>query len=120
MKKFLLTCFALAIALYSLAQERTISGRVTSTEDGSALPGVNVLLKGTTTGTATDSDGKFTLSVPPNGGSLVFSFIGLESKEIEIGERTTLDVSLALDVTQLSEVVVTALGIERETKTLGF
>jgi TonB-linked SusC/RagA family outer membrane protein len=120
MKKFLLTCFALAIALSSFAQERTITGRVTSTEDATPLPGVNVLLKGTTIGTATDSDGKFSLSVPSAGGALIFSFIGLESKEIEIGDRTTIDVSLALDVTQLSEVVVTALGVERESKTLGF
>jgi TonB-linked SusC/RagA family outer membrane protein len=120
MKKILLACFALATAFYANAQERVVAGRVTSTEDATPLPGVNVLLKGTTTGTATDSDGKFSLSVPPTGGALIFSFIGLESKEIEIGDRTTIDVSLALDVTQLSEVVVTALGVERETKTLGF
>src|SRR5687768_12219422 len=109
MKKFLLTCFALAFAFCSLAQERTVSGTVTSTEDGSALPGVNVILKGTTNGTATDADGKYSLSVISGGGTLVFSFIGLESKEVEIGERSIVDVSLALDVTQLSEVIVTAM-----------
>lgn len=112
MKKFLLTCFALAVALASFAQERTITGTVTSTEDGTSLPGVNVLLKGTTIGTATDSDGKFSLSIPAAGGALVFSFIGLESKEVEIGDRSVIDVSLALDVTQLTEVVVVGYGTQ--------
>ncbi len=118
MKRFLL-CFmaGLSLALSSAyAQDRTVSGRVSSTEDGSALPGVNVVLKGTATGTATDADGKYTLSVPTSGGSLVFSFIGLESKEIEIGDRALVDVSLALDVTQLSEVVVTALGTKQNAR----
>src|SRR5690349_4750224 len=105
MKKLLLTCFALGIALCSFAQERTVTGTVTSTEDGSALPGVNVVLKGTTSGTATDSDGKYSLAVPSDGGVLVFSFIGLESKELPIGQSTIMDVTLALDITQLSEVV---------------
>lgn len=114
MKKILLLCFSLAIALSSWAQDRTITGRVTSTEDGSPLPGVNVILKGTSTGTATDADGKYSLSAPATGGSLTFSFIGLESKDIEIGDRTVVDVSLALDVTQLSEVVVTGVGTATE------
>lgn len=119
MKKLLLTCFSLAIALYSIAQERTISGTVTSTEDGSVLPGVNVILKGTTTGTATDADGKYTLTVPPSGGALIFSFIGLESKEIEIGDRTIVDISLALDITQLSEVVVVGYGTQERKEVTG-
>jgi TonB-linked SusC/RagA family outer membrane protein len=102
------------------AQTRSISGRVTSTEDGSPLPGVNVVLKGTTTGTATDAEGKYTLSLPSSGGALIFSFIGLESREIEIGDRTVVDVSLALDITQLSEVVVTAFGVTQQKKALGY
>lgn len=123
MKRLLHSCVAVMLMLYStiaLAQDRTVTGRVTSTEDGSPIPGVNVLLKGTSTGTATDSEGNYSLSVPATGGALVFSFIGLEAKEIAIGDRAVVDVSLALDVTQLSEVVVTALGVERESKTLGF
>ncbi|MBX2958085.1 MAG: SusC/RagA family TonB-linked outer membrane protein [Cyclobacteriaceae bacterium] len=103
-----------------LAQERTVSGRVTSTEDGSSLPGVNVVLKGTAVGTATDADGRYSISVPQSGGSLVFSFIGLQSKEVEVGGRNVVDVSLSLDVTQLSEVVVTAIGIQKEKKALGY
>jgi TonB-linked SusC/RagA family outer membrane protein len=104
----------------ALAQERTVSGRVTSSEDGSPIPGVNVLLKGTTIGTATDADGRYAISVPASGGSLIFTFIGLQSREVQIGERSSIDISLSLDVTQLSEVVVTALGVERERKALGF
>src|SRR5690349_12945943 len=123
MKRLLHSCVAVMLMLYSmhaLAQDRTVTGRVTSTEDGTPIPGVNVLLKGTSIGTSTDAEGNFTLSVPASGGALIFSFIGLEAKEIAIGDRAVVDVSLALDVTQLSEVVVTALGIERESKTLGF
>jgi TonB-linked SusC/RagA family outer membrane protein len=120
MKKFLLLCFSLAFVFTVWAQERTVSGRVTSTEDGSALPGVNVVVKGTASGTVTDADGRYTLSVPASGGALVFSFIGLQTQEVPIGERSVVDVSLALDVTQLSEVVVTGQGIQREKKALGY
>src|SRR5689334_9205830 len=124
MMKKLLTLFIMLCLLIgfhdSSAQEKTISGRVTSTEDGSPLPGVNVLIKGTANGTATDADGKYTLSVPASGGILLFTFIGLKAQEIEIGARTTIDVSLALDATELSEVVVTALGIERNKNELGY
>ncbi|MBL7860121.1 MAG: SusC/RagA family TonB-linked outer membrane protein [Cyclobacteriaceae bacterium] len=120
MKKFLLLCFSFVFVLSAWAQDRVVSGRVTSTEDGSALPGVNVVLKGTTNGTVTDSDGNYKLTVPSTGGSLVFSFIGLKTQEIAIGDRTTVDVGLGLDVQQLTEVVVTAQGVQREQKALGF
>jgi len=121
MRKILLFTVVVLSALSNVwAQDRTVSGRVSSTEDGSPLPGVNVVLKGTTVGTATDADGRYSLSVPATGGALVFSFIGLESKEIEIGDRAVVDISLALDVTQLSEVVVTAVGIQKEVKALGY
>ena len=120
MKKFLLVCFSFFFALSVWAQERVISGKVTSQEDATSLPGVNVVLKGTTNGTVTDSDGNFKLNVPAAGGSLVFSFIGLQTSEIVIGERSVIDVALGLDIQQLSEVVVTALGVKREQKTLGF
>ncbi|MBX2967635.1 MAG: TonB-dependent receptor [Cyclobacteriaceae bacterium] len=118
MKRLLLSIFvALFFAVGSvLAQDRTVSGRVTSTEDGSALPGVNVVLKGTTIGTATDSDGRYSLSIPSSGGSLVFSFIGLQTQEIPIGDRNTVDISLALDATQLSEVVVVGYGVQEKRK----
>jgi TonB-linked SusC/RagA family outer membrane protein len=104
----------------ALAQERTVKGKVTSAEDGSGLPGVNVVVKGTTNGTVTDAEGNYKINVPSDGGSLVFSFIGLATSEVAIGDRSTIDVSLASDVQQLSEVVVTAAGIEREKKALGY
>jgi TonB-linked SusC/RagA family outer membrane protein len=122
MKKFLLLCSAVVFAFSSAwAQERTVSGKVTSLEDGSPLPGVNVVIKGTTNGTVTDADGNFKLSgVSASGGALVFSFIGLQTQEVVVGDRAVVDVSLSLDVTQLSEVVVTGLGIEKEKKALAY
>lgn len=101
---------------------QTVTGTVTSSSDASALPGVSVLLKGSTTGTTTDSDGHFTIQVPEgdNNAILVFSFIGFASQEIQVGGRTTIDVPLETDMTQLGEVVVTALGISRDKKALGY
>jgi TonB-linked SusC/RagA family outer membrane protein len=103
----------------ALAQERVISGRVTSAEDRTALPGVNVVLKGTTIGTATDADGRYSLSVPASGGSLVFTFIGLQTQEMVIGDRSIIDASLVSDATQLSEVVVTTFGEAKRTSFTG-
>jgi TonB-linked SusC/RagA family outer membrane protein len=121
MRKFLqASILFFMLAATAWAQERTVSGKVTSQEDGSALPGVNVVLKGTTVGTVTDVEGVFRLSVPPSGGALVFSFIGLQTQEVVIGNRTTVDVQLSLDVVQLGEVIVTAAGIQREKKALGY
>ncbi len=120
MKKFLLLCFSFVFVLSAWAQDRVVSGKVTSSEDGSSLPGVNVVLKGTTNGTVTDADGNYRLTIPTSGGSLVFSFIGLTTQEIIIGDRSTVDLSLGLDVTQLGEVVVTGQGIARDKKALGY
>lgn len=119
MRKVLLLCFSLGFALSLFAQDRVVTGRVTSKEDGTPLPGVNVVIKGTTTGSVTDAEGKYSLNVP-SGGSLVFSFIGLKTEEIEVGERSVVDLQLGLDVTQLSEVVVTGLGLAKEKKALGY
>jgi TonB-dependent starch-binding outer membrane protein SusC len=118
MKKFLLLCFSFVFVLSAWAQERVITGRVTSAEDGSSLPGVNVVVKGTTNGTVTDVDGKYSLSIPSAGGSLIFSFIGLKTSEVAVGERSILDVQLGLDVTQLSEIVVTGTGVATEKRKL--
>ncbi|MEK6782987.1 MAG: SusC/RagA family TonB-linked outer membrane protein [Bacteroidota bacterium] len=120
MKKFLLLCFSFVFVLSAWAQERVVSGKVTSAEDASSLPGVNVVLKGTTNGTVTDADGNYKLNVPAAGGSLVFSFIGLQTSEVVIGDRSTIDIGLGLDIQQLTEVVVTALGITRDQKSLGY
>lgn len=121
MKRILLISFMLVSALItqSWAQDRTVSGRVVD-EDGGGLPGVNVVVKGTAQGTVTDIDGNYKLSVPADGGTLVFSFIGLQTQEQAIGNKSVIDVTLSSDVTQLTEVVVTAAGIEREKKALGY
>jgi len=120
MKKFLLLCFSFVFVLRAWEQERVVSGKITAAEDGSTLPGVNVVLKGTTNGTVTDVDGNYRLNVPSAGGTLVYSFIGLQTQEVAIGERSIIDLQMGLDVQQLTEVVVTAVGIEREKKALGY
>jgi TonB-linked SusC/RagA family outer membrane protein len=121
MKNFLLlTLVCLGITCSGvLAQERNVTGKVTSSEDGTPLPGVNVVIKGSAIGTVTDVNGTYSLSVP-NEATLVFSFIGLTSVEEQVGERTIVDVQMAQDVQQLGEVVVTAAGIERQTRALGY
>lgn len=116
MKRFLLFSVLLlcCTAISAWAQNRTVTGRITSVEDGSALPGVNVTLKGTSTGTVTDISGNYSISVPADGGTLVFTFIGLKTQEVAVGERSQVDVSMENDVTQLSEVIVTGYGIEQK------
>ncbi|CAN5442578.1 DUF4139 domain-containing protein [soil metagenome] len=84
----------------------SVRGRVVSSEDGTGLPGVNVLVKGTTIGTVTDAQGNYSLTLPNGAGQLVFSFIGLATQEIQINNRVQIDASLQADVMQLSEVVV--------------
>jgi TonB-linked SusC/RagA family outer membrane protein len=121
MKKALLfLLIPLWISFESVAQDKTITGKVTSTDDGSALPGVNVVVKGTTSGTVTDTDGNYSVVVPAPGKVLVFTFIGLVSQEVTIGDKSKVDVSLSTDVQQLSEVVITtAGGVQTKTKEIG-
>src|SRR5688572_6858234 len=120
MKKILqipLTFLLLCCCGFAAAQ--TVTGKVTSTTDGAGLPGVSVLLKGTTVGTSTDAEGNFTLSnAEVSNGTLVFSFIGYETREIAVQNQTSINVSLAEDITTLNEVVVTALNIQKEKKAL--
>jgi len=98
--------------------DRTVSGTVRS-EEG-AIPGVNVLLKGSSTGTITDIQGNYQIEVPDEGGILVFSFIGFAAQEIKINSRSVINVVLLPDEQQLDEVIVTAVGIAREKKALGY
>ena len=100
---------------------REVRGQVKAEGDGEALPGVNVLLKGTSQGTVTDIDGNYNLSVPnAPGQTLVFSFIGLRPREVEVTDKSTMDVELTPDEAQLSEIVVTAQGVEERRQTLGY
>lgn len=114
MRKILLIGVFLAFGLSVMAQERVVSGRVTSQEDGLPIPGVNVVIKGTSVGTATDADGSFMVTVSENSAILVFSFIGYTTQEIIVGAQSSINVRLAPDAQQLSEVVVT--GYREESK----
>jgi len=122
--KELLRCWLCLIlfftSLTAQAQSVDVSGRVTADADNSPLPGVNVSVKGTTTGTQTDADGQFRLRVNAPAATLVFSYIGYINQEISVGNRTSINVSLKQDDRQLNEVVVTALGISRAKKDLGY
>ncbi|MES2731067.1 MAG: TonB-dependent receptor, partial [Bacteroidota bacterium] len=93
-------------AFVAEAQNKVISGKVITSEDGSALPGINILLKGTMMGTTTDVNGKYSLSVPASGATLIFSFIGFLSQELPVGEAATLDIKMLTNNQQLSELVV--------------
>ncbi|WP_420870132.1 SusC/RagA family TonB-linked outer membrane protein [Catalinimonas alkaloidigena] len=99
--------------------EKNISGKVTDAEDGSGLPGVNILAKGTTIGTITDVEGNYNLSVPDETTTLIYSSVGYEAQEVEIGGRTTINVSLAADVQSLSEVVVVGYGEQKKVTVTG-
>ncbi len=114
----ILTLLLVLVAHISFAQEKTVSGNVTD-EDGIPLPGVTVLVKGTNTGTQTDFDGNYSITAS-NGDVLAFSFIGMETIEFTVTNNDNIDVTLKTDSAQLDEVVVTALGIEREKKSLGY
>mgnify|MGYP001581647179 FL=1 len=114
--------FLLAISVFMtqilLAQERTLSG-VVRADDGSTLPGVNVTIKGTTNGTTTDENGKYTIQVPNDDAVLIYSFIGMEDQEVPVASQSNIDVGMVSGMV-LDEVVVTALGISREKKALGY
>ena len=112
--------FTMTLSYEVSAQQRVVTGKVISDEDGLGLPGATVLAKGTTVGTTTDLDGNYSINVPAGSNVLIFSFVGLKASEESIGNRTVINVTLAIDASQLSEVVVTAIGIEREKKALGY
>jgi TonB-linked SusC/RagA family outer membrane protein len=102
----------LGFSVAALAQDRNVSGTVKD-ETGNAMPGVNVIIKGTTSGTATDGDGKYTISVSDNA-TLVFTFVGYATSEVPVGTQTVVDVSMTPDATSLSEIVVTGYQVQRK------
>ncbi len=111
MKYFYSLLFVLLLGNTAFAQT-TVSGKVTDSK-GDGLPGVSVSLKGTSTGIICDADGSYTISVPADG-TLVFSFIGFKTNEVQVGGRTKLDVQLEEDVTSLEEVVVIGYGVQKK------
>lgn len=121
MKKLsvMIALFALVVAT-TLAQTVQITGTVTSSEDGGTIPGVSVVVKGTTIGVTTDFDGKYSIAVPQGSRILEYSYIGMKKQDVEIGGRSVIDVVMEPDLLKLDEVVVTAIGIKREAKALGY
>ena len=111
--------FLSMLAYLASAQDRRVTGTVTDALDGSTLPGVTVVVQGTTTGTITDNEGRFEIAVPADG-VLVFSFIGMLTHTEEVGGRSVVNVALSADIATLEEIVVTALGISRERKALSY
>ncbi len=109
----------LLLAFQLRAQNVTVKGFIKDAETNEPLPGVSVLVKGTNQGTASGSNGNYSIDVP-SGGVLTFSFIGYAPKDVTVGTQTTMDVSLNADTQVLSEVTVTALGIKREKRALGY
>lgn len=113
-------CFFFVGVHLVLAQSRTITGMVTDADDGSSLPGVSVVVKGTSIGTVTDVNGKFSISAPADAEVLVFSFVGMQPKEVTIGTTSNYNVSLEKSDIEVDEVVVTAMGLARQKKAIGY
>jgi TonB-linked SusC/RagA family outer membrane protein len=108
------------IGLQGVFAQTSVTGTVSDADNGGTLPGVSVLVKGTSIGTTTDMDGKYSLQVPDDATALVFSFVGMETQEVAYTGQTTIDVGLVGNALNLDEVVVTALGVSREKKSLGY
>lgn len=121
MKKvgLLMAFFVLGLQVL-FAQTREITGTVTSADDGAPIPGVSVVVKGTSQGTVTDMDGRYRLSVSASAQNLIFSFVGMSMQDVEIAGRSVVSVILQSETIGVDEVVVTALGISRERKSLGY
>ena len=117
---FVFVLFAMLLLVSSKAIAQTdqinVTGTVTLEEDSSALPGVTILIKGTTQGVTTDFDGNYSIELSDSNAILVFSFVGFTTQEVAVNGRTVINVSLTQSAEALDEVVVTALGIQRDQK----
>ena len=120
MKKYLFLSLILSLSLSIFGQDRTITGKVTDATNGEGLPGASVVVKGTTNGTTTDFDGNFSLSISEGQDVIVISFMGYETKEVNVIGQQTIAVALGADAKMLSDVVVTALGIKKKEKSLTY
>jgi TonB-linked SusC/RagA family outer membrane protein len=123
MRKKLFLTFTLFLVLLGsvFAQERVVTGRITSAEDGSPMPGVNIIVAGTSNvGTVSDVTGRFSLKIPADAKALEFSFIGMKAQSVNLTTSNVIDVVMETSAEMMEEVVVTALGIKRQTKALGY
>jgi iron complex outermembrane receptor protein len=119
MGKSLLKLIVMLMMVSAPVFAQTITGKITSSSDGTALPGVSVLVKGTTTGTTSDANGQFSVDASSKS-VLVFSFIGYKTIEAEVANRSVVDIIMTEDASLLNEVVVTALGISKDQRALGY
>ena len=119
MRRFFLLCFTCMISFSALLAQQTISGRVIEADTGDPLPGVTVLVKGTTYGVYSDESGRYTIQTAPDANTLVFSFIGKADLEVPIDGRAQIDVSLSPEETNLQEVVIVAYGTTRREDVTG-
>ncbi|SMP25085.1 TonB-linked outer membrane protein, SusC/RagA family [Algoriphagus winogradskyi] len=117
-KWYLVFLLGICFSISGFAQQ-TVTGTIISSDDGLALPGVSILIKGTTTGTTSDVDGKYSLSVPDEKSVLVFSFIGYNSQEEVVGSRSIVDVELGVNITELESVVVVGYGTQKRADVTG-
>ena len=108
------------VCMQAIAQDRTISGKVISSQDNLGIPGVSVVVVGTTNGTSTDIDGNYKLNVPADTKQLQFSGVGLTTQVVDIGSTDMMNITMQPDIKTLNTVVVTALGVRREQKSLGY
>jgi len=127
-KKFLLTMNIILVILFTgilpvnadeIPQQQVVTGIITDSETGEAMPGVNIQVKGSAIGAISDASGRFSLSVPDREATLVFSFVGYVSQEIPLNGRTTLDVVLVTELRGLEEVVVVGYGIQKKVNLTG-
>jgi len=117
---FLLMLVVGTTSVMAQSVQHTVSGNLTSSEDGMPLPGVSIVLKGTTQGVSSDFDGNYSINVPNGNGVLVFTYIGFEAQEAAVNGRTSINIVMDPSAEALDEVVVTALGIKRADKSLGY
>ena len=118
--RYVLMAMILSLSLSAQAQNTVITGTVTSAEDQTGLPGVNVIVKGTAQGTVTDIDGKYSLGVPSAESVLVFSSVGFVQEEAVVGSQTVIDLVMNPDVTALDEIVVVGYGTMKKSDLTGY
>ncbi len=109
----------LLVSFNLIAQERTVTGKVTSADDKTGLPGVNVIIQGTTKGVSTDLEGNYTLSLAGSENVLVFSFVGYQTQTIQVGNRSVINVTMETDAETLEEVVVVGYGVQKKSDITG-
>lgn len=119
-KRFILICSCFILFAFSGFSQQIVRGKVSDAGNGAGIPGASVLVKGSSSGTSTQPDGSYSITLPANATTLVVKYLGYLSQEVPINNRSLINISLTADETSLTEVVVTALGIKRSEKSIGY